>query len=170
MYDMIIHQDLPGTIKLKCSSKHRVPKHGPLKANGFKVRPTMCSYHVYLPCFTICHMHLPYLFTLFYHGFTMVLPCFTMFYHVLPWFYHGFTMFYHKSDHSPPHPTCISLTKPASPADMSASSACSPESGVPGVPGPIVRCDVQEMMLKRVQQKMDITWLHDITLRYPRIS
>ena len=116
----------------------------------------ICIYHICLHCFT---MVLPW----FYH----VLPCFTMFYHG---FYHGFTMFYHNSDHSPHDPTWISLTKPASPADMSASSACSPESGVPGVPGPIVRCDVQEMMLKRVQQKMDITWLHDITLRYPRIS
>ena len=117
MYDMILHQDLPGTIKLKCSSKHRVPKHGPLKANGFKVRPTMCSYQVYLPCFTICHMHLPYLFTLFYHGFTMVLPWFTIIL-IIP--------------HMIPHEF---LTKPASPADMSASSACSPESGGIRSPG-----------------------------------
>jgi hypothetical protein len=155
MYDMIIHQDLPGTIKLKCSSKHRVPKHGPLKANGFKVRPTMCSYHVYLPCFTICHMHLPYLFTLFYHGFTMVLPCFTIILiipHLIP---HEFL-----SQNLP-----LRLTwAPARPA------APNPES--PESRGPLFDVMSKKWCLKGSNKKWtlhDYMTLHWDILEYPRI-
>ena len=146
MYDMILHQDLPGTIKLKCSSKHRVPKHGPLKANGFKVRPTMCSYQVYLPCFTICHMHLPYLFTLFYHGFTMV---------------------YHNSDHSPHDPTWISHKTCLSgwherQLGLQPRIRRNPESR-----GPWFDVMSKKWCLKGSQQKMNITWSwHYIEISY----